>query len=209
MTKIVKNILITIATIIIFTSTIFPKTEYVSQLDKNFKFTNQDSTGKYSYDNCSVTSMYMIFQLLDIKLGLPEDIRSDLKNQSGWVYTNEIEKYLNRHEVIYYIRQIKTKEDMVDLLKNDKILLLCLDLSKLSYKLDDSTVNNRMVGKSRNGTGHFIGVSGYYLNTDDNVEYLEVLDSLNYEVRYYSLDEVYESVMSWWGWGFVFSMEFY
>lgn len=160
------------------------------------------STGVYSTNNCAPTSLAMIFNYLSVPYKSVSWVRSLITRSGGWVYTNEIEDYLLKEGMEYNIEYISEEKDIINNLNNGDIVMLCVDISKVRYS------SNKYVGRQfTGGTGHFIVVTGYYM--DDDMTVFEVLDPMNKGVRYYDSKELLESIVSWWSFCFTFNSKDY
>lgn len=186
-----SRILLFALTIILCTTTLLAKTTYISYSDE-IKLVNQMNTGQYSYNNCGAASLEMVFDYLNVDMGTASEIRNQVKPYDGWLYTNEIEEFLDYNKIPYEIESIFDEEDILNALDKG-VLMMCLDASKIS--------NKTYTGIS----GHFVVLSGYYQKDEDC--YLEVFDPMSYETKYYKTNEVLLSAMSWWEYFFVFKRE--
>lgn len=186
MKRIIKILFICL--VVLFVSTVSAKIVYVSYTDE-VSLTTQYNTGRYWRDNCGAASLYMALEYMEYNLGSVEDIRRGIKNQSGWLYTNELEDYLDDNEVDYDVVEIEYEEDIIKAIDKG-ILIMCLDMSKVS-------------GKDYSGiTGHFIAVVGYVYRDEEYL--LEVYDPMSRKTKYYELNEVFLSASEWWGYFFLF-----
>lgn len=183
--------LILILTIFTLTCiTLLSKTTYISHKDE-VPFMVQHNTGAYSKDNCGIASLKMALEFMDVKAGTIQQLRNEIKPYPNWIYTDELEEYLDKREVEYDIISIDNKETIIEYL-NDGILLMCLDMSKITTQYNGVT-------------GHFIIVVGYYI--DSKGEWLEVYDPMLYKTQCYKLEEVYTSAKSWWEYSFYFTQQ--
>lgn len=171
---------------------------YVSRLSDQDIFINQLNTGPYALDNCGPTALAMIFNYLNYDYDTVNELRRQIRPYSGWVYTNEIEDYLNTHALAYKMRYVDSSEDLINLINDKQIILLCVNISYVRYN-----AANKLIGRTyTGGTGHFLVVSGYY--QDDSRLYFEVLDPLNRQVRYYESEELVSAINNWWTQCFAF-----
>lgn len=168
-------------------TTLLAKVTYVSYKD-DVTYTSQLNTGSYSTDNCGIASLKMALDYIGVKTSSVSDLRNQIKPRSGWIYTDELETYMDDRNILYRIEGLDNKEVIKKCL-DDGILLMCLDMSRVSAPYS-------------NVTGHFIIVVGYYI--DDRGEWLEVYDPTVYNTQYYKLDEVYQSAKDWCGYMYQF-----
>ena len=187
-----KRILMIITILIFLITTTYSKTIAVSYTDE-VELTTQYNTGTYWRDNCGAASLYMALEYMGYDLGSIEDIRRDIKNKSGWLYTDEIEDYLCFNKVDYDVLELESEDDIINVIDKG-ILIMCLDMSKIS-------------GRDYSGiTGHFVAVVGYVYK--DNEYLLEVYDPMSYEIEYYKLEEVFLSASEWWEYLFLFEKNY-
>lgn len=185
MKRIIK--ILCICLIVLFTTNLSAKTIYVSYSDE-FELTTQYNTGKYWRDNCGASALFMALDYMDVDLGSVEDIRCEIKNQSGWLYTDELQEFLDDNKVDYSIEYIWDENTIIEMLDKG-ILLMCVDVSKIS-------------GKDYNGKGHFFIVTGY--KQDSEGCKLEVYDPMSLKIKYYDLHETFQASENWWRWLFLF-----
>ncbi|MGL4738913.1 MAG: C39 family peptidase [Cellulosilyticaceae bacterium] len=185
-------------------------TTYVTHLDSTPIFTAQASTGVYASTNCAPTSLFMVLKWLGQTPSSVSQLRNELTGNSGWIYTPEIENYLSNKEIPYQTIYLGSTSTFINTL-NDGILLVCLDISKISPAASLTPPTNLSpllkelpVGKeSSSGTGHFVVATGYFIQ--DGVTYIEMLDPLNSGIRYYQLDELFQSVKDWYNYLYLFT----
>lgn len=182
-----KKILLMIAILLLSCTSLLAKVTYVSYKNE-VTHISQYNTGTYSNDNCGIASLKMALGYINVEVGSVAELRTQIKNRSGWIYTDELESYIDSRSVPYEIEWLDNKEVITKCL-DDGILLMCLDMSKVSTPYN-------------NITGHFIVVVGYYI--DDRGEWLEVYDPALYKTQYYKLDEVYQSANDWCGYTYHF-----
>lgn len=191
-----KKIIYAIFLITILTSPVIASnSSYFSNLTNKNILKNQYSTGVYSNENCGPTSVYMLFSWLEYNAGTVEEIRKEIRDSGGWVWTNEIEDYFSNKNIKYSVVSLLTREDLIKNLKENNCILLCVNISKISLGSCFSKIGKQSSG----GTGHFILATGYY--KDDNYDVIEILDPANQEIRYYKADELMNAITCWWAYG--------
>lgn len=189
-----KNKILILVVFLILSMETQAKTITLTQADKiGFQFVNQYDTGKYGANNCSVSSLNMIFQLIEIDLGTAEQIRTKIKgDKEGGLNTSEINTFLTGNKIPYEFVEIKREEDFIELLnKQDCVLFLCVDLEIFSTEYGVSG-------------GHSIVVSGYKIS--DEEQYLQVLDSEKNEPNYCKVTRVYNSIKNFYPYAYVFDL---
>lgn len=166
---------------------IYARTVMISYSDE-FKPTSQYGTGVYEFDNCGAASTYMVLDYYGMKPKSVAEVRQEIRPYSGWIWTTEIEAYLDKNNVDYQLCYMNSVDSLVESL-NKGIVMLCVDASRIS-------------NKEYIGSGHFIVVVGY--REDLNGRYFEVYDPASSKIEYYDAEEVYLSVKDWWGYFFLF-----
>lgn len=190
--------LIFVLTLFICSSLTYAERIYISRLSDTDYFINQYDTGIYSSTNCGPTSLGMIFKYINYKYTSVSQLRYCIRPYDGWVYTDEIEEYLLENNISYEIEQIQSEENIIQILCNGGIVMVCLNVMYISYN------TSTLIGRSFiGGTGHYIVISGFY--KDDTKCYFEVLDPSNKQVKYYKSEEVIKAITLWWP----YSINFY
>ena len=195
MKKIISWVLL--ISLLCFSSVVYGERIYISRLsDENIHMTQFD-TGTYSETNCGPTSLGMVLNYLAYPYKNVASLRYQIRNYSGWVYTNEIEYFLKSSKIPYKITKLSGEQDLINVLMSGGIGLVCINISYIEYG-ETNYIGRQYLG----GTGHYVVISGYY--KDDVRCYFEVLDPSNNEVRYYKSEEIMPAITTWWPWIFVF-----
>lgn len=182
-----KRIFGFIGVLLLLVVPLYARTIMISYSDE-VKLTSQYNTGIFSDDNCAAASTYMTLDYLGCTPKSVADVRSAIKDGGGWIYTDEIEAYLDKNKVDYQLCYMNSIDSLVEAL-NKGIVMVCIDASRIS-------------NKEYTATGHFVVVVGY--KEDANGRYFEVYDPASSKIEYYDAEEVYLSVKYWWGYFFLF-----
>ena len=193
-------ILVIVISFLLCSTNIYSERIYISRLNDTTIHLQQEGTGQYASDNCGPTSLGIVLNYLGYPYKSISWLRTMIRPFDGWVYTNEIEKYLVDNKIDYQMSYIGSENDIIRILSNGGMIILCLNISYISYVGPGDTGR-----EYSDGTGHYIVISGYY--KDDSKCYFEVLDPENKNVRYYKSEELIKAITSWWSWGFVFKQE--
>lgn len=165
---------------------------YANEIDKTehvrFTIVTQENTGRYSSTNCGIASLKMALNFLGEEGDSVADLREQIRPEAGLVYTNEIIDFMQKKEMPYKLKTVKTEDDIIQAL-NSGITLLCLDIGKV-------------LGLS--SSGHFIVGTSVIYDEQTGTKYLRTYDSLSSKVQYYDLAEVTNSAKEWWGWMITF-----
>lgn len=135
-------------------------------------YIDQETTGEHAYANCGPVSTVMAMTWYDPATELtPEQARADIRPQGGWWYTDDIEATLKQNQVPNGYLPFDSAEDIVMVIDNQQIAILCINTGHLSYNPDSEA----RTGKFYDGSfGHFIVAKGYrYI--DDKL-FIEVYD---------------------------------
>lgn len=162
------------------------KITYTTYSDE-ISIVKQEGTGRYSDTNCGIASLKVALSYLGIESGSVSGLRESVRPYEGYVYTNELQDYLDKKDVNYQVKYLSDKDVILNSL-DDGIVLLCLDMDKVSH-----------VGYN----GHFIVLTGKIVMDDKVI--IESYDSMYSRVQYYDLDSLMKSAESWWQWCFTFS----
>ncbi|MCT4614943.1 MAG: C39 family peptidase [Marinifilaceae bacterium] len=171
-------------------------------------YLDQGTTGEFAGINCGPTTTTMAIKWYNKDFaGTPEDARSMFRPEGGWWYTSDIQKYLNHHNVPYFVNQIRDKSSLIDQIKAGNIAIICLDMYYISDEENPKEHIDKFYHTAKEGWGHFILIKGYR-NTERG-EYFEVYDpysmgekyitgELKGINRYYKVEDVIESTGLWW-----------
>lgn len=173
-------------------------------------YIDQGNTGQYAGDNCGPASSVMAAKWQDPSYDkTPQEARSEFQSSGGWWYTDDIEDYFDKHDVIYEVDDYDGTFELVDSLDEGAIILLCIDTTYISDQDFDDQYMGKFYGYEG---GHFIIVKGYtYIDYD---LYFEVYDSNNWGETYsdgspkgkdrlYLSEEVDEAILNWWAHYFI------
>ena len=148
-------------------------------------FVDQNQTGTYSYENCGPSCTSMILKWFSEANNVStETLRSWIRPNGGWWYTDDIESVMDSYQVPYKRKRLDNASQLVESLNKDKIILLCLD----GYYLSDDY--------SAVGSGHFIIVKGY-INQNGAIRF-ETYNPDSRKDAYYSADKVLKACLEWW-----------
>jgi hypothetical protein len=138
-----------------------------------------------------------------------ESARMEFRSSGGWWYTDDIEDYFDKHDIEYDIANYYDAYNIIDVINDDDIVILCLDTSYISYSDDTNSKFGRFY--SYEG-GHFLIVKGYVYYEGEL--YFEVYDSNCWGDTYpngvpkgidrlYKASEVEKALLDWWDHYFV------
>lgn len=178
-------------------------------LNKDYEwYKTQMNTGPASYCNCGPACVSMSVKYIQNKNASVTSIRNLNYNNGSWWYTNDIKKALNKYDINYTVKSLKSKEQLMDSLSKGHLILACLDMSFLTEETGNSESKyNRFY---ENVTGHFIILKGYLKGQ----EWFLTYDPNNWDNDYYSnktpkgkdrlynINEVYNSMSIWWDYYF-------
>jgi hypothetical protein len=168
-------------------------------------YKTQANTGKCSFTNCGPACASMVIKYsknIDVSV---KEIRNIYYNDCNWWYTSNIKDVLSIYDIKYKVKHLNSKEDVLLAISKKHLIIACLDISKISFE----KVNNSKYNKyyENDVTGHFIILKGYL----EDKEWLKVYDPYvkpenyynkkiqNGKNRLYNINEVYNSMKSWWG----------
>lgn len=181
------------------------ETEYIHN-DREYEwYIDQYDTGAYNYENCGPSSVTMAIKWADSSFDkTAEDARNTYRSEGGWWYTYDIANYLDKYNVKNWITEDIKESSMKKELNNGNIMILCIDSNYITYNPN----KEEHVGRHYEfGGGHFIVIKGY--KVVDDKTYFEVYDPNSWnEVyengtkkgkdRYYSSEDVINSMENWW-----------
>ena len=187
--------------------------------DRNYEwYTDQANTGVHSSNNCGPTSTTMAAKWSDLAFTKTSaDARAAYRQDGGWWYTADIDKYLIDNSIPHYFTNLSstvtgTQQAISSVLDNGFIVILCLDM----YYIRSETSSNERVDKfyatNSTGWGHFIVVKGY--REVDGRLYFEVYDPycfgkvysdgvLKGRNRYYRPSDIFDATSKWWNFAIV------
>lgn len=187
------------------------ETEDALSNDRSYNwYIDQGETGIHSGDNCGPSSSVMAAKWQKKEYDLtPKEARDEFQSSGGWWYTDDIEDYFDKHDVVYKVDDYDGTFEIVDALNDGSIVLLCVDTSYITEEDDQDSYFGRFYSYAG---GHFLIVKGYrYI---DYELYFEVYDSNCWGETYsdgspkgkdrlYPSDEVESSVENWWDYYFI------
>ncbi|MCY6355160.1 SH3 domain-containing protein [Clostridium sp. ZS2-4] len=181
------------------------ETEYIHN-DREYEwYIDQYETGTYNYENCGPSSVTMAIKWADSSFDkTAQDARNTYRSEGGWWYTYDIINYLDKYNIKNWTSEDIKESSMKKELNNGNIMMLCIDSNYITYNSNEEQHVGRHYGV---GGGHFIVVKGY--KVVDDKTYFEVYDPNSWnEVyengtkkgknRYYSSEDVIESMEKWW-----------
>ncbi len=148
-------------------------------------FVDQNQTGTYSYENCgpSVTSMILKW-FSPANNVTAETLRSWIRPNGGWWFTDDIESVMNSYQVPYERKPFNDISQIIADLNKDRIILVCLD----GYYLSDDYTSV--------GSGHFLIIKGY-INQNGAIEF-ETYNPDSRKDHYYPADKIFTACQKWW-----------
>jgi hypothetical protein len=188
--------------------------EYVTAEARHYDwYMDQYNTGQFSSINCGPTSVTMAMKWADESFKkTPEDARNTYLPTGGWWYTSDIINYLDLYNFNNYTFSVNGSPNLIKQeIDNGKILILCIDASKLAYNSNSSQHTDSFY---QNVTGHFVVVKGYTEIND--ILYFEIYDPYSMDQEYPSSDqekgknrywrwdsELSDAISSWWDYAIV------
>jgi len=188
--------------------------EYVTAEARHYDwYMDQYNTGQFSSINCGPTSVTMAMKWADESFDkTPKDARNTYLPTGGWWYTSDIINYLNLYNFNNYTFSVNGSPNLIKQeIDNGKILILCIDASKLAYNSNSYQHTDSFY---QNVTGHFVVVKGYTEIND--ILYFEIYDPYSMEQEYPSSDqekgknrywrwdsELSDAISSWWDYAIV------
>lgn len=168
-------------------------------------YIDQANTGPASQNNCGPSSAAMAALWYDKNLAVTaEDARDMYLNEGGWWYTNNIIDFLDHYSVPCDVYAFSDYMQIVDLIRDGNIIILCLTTASIRYNDDPSVRIDRFYGYA---DGHFLVVKG--VRFVDATIYFEIYDPNNWHARYtdnsekgknrhYRQEDITEAVTIWW-----------
>lgn len=155
-------------------------------VNRNYEwFVDQNQSGPYSYENCgpSVTSMILKW-FSEANNVTAETLRSWIRPNGGWWFTDDIESVMNSYQVPYERKNFNEISQLIESLNKDRIVLVCLD----GYYLSDDYTSV--------GSGHFVIIKGYV--NQNGVISFETYNPDSRKDYYYPADKVFKACQEWW-----------
>lgn len=175
-----------------------------SSVDRPYPwYVDQGTTGIQSGDNCGPSVLAMAVKWYNPQSELSADwARLYYRPLGGWWYTDDIEAGLKRFEIPYQRVAIDGAQTLVDIIKADRIAIICNDMGSIPMGSSTGRANRFYDYDS----GHFLIVKGFA--QVDATLYFQVYDSNNWSKqysdgtpmglnRYYTADALIASIVSW------------
>lgn len=187
--------------------------------DRDYEwYIDQSNTGVHSSNNCGPTSTTMAAKWSDLAfVRTPADARAAYRQDGGWWYTADIDKYLNDNSIPHYFTNLSssyagTQQVISSMLDDGFIVILCLDMYYIRSETSSSERVDKFYATNSTGWGHFIVVKGY--KTVDDRFYFEVYDPYSFgkvysdgvlkgRNRYYRTGDIFEATSKWWNYAIV------
>lgn len=155
-------------------------------INRNYDwFIDQNETGKFSADNCGPCVTSMILKWYNPKINIsPQTLRSKIRPQGGWWYTDDIEQILNENAIPYQKKPFQSIDQIITELDNNKIVLVCVDGYYFSQYYTEE------------GSGHFMILKGY-VNQNGTIRF-ETYNPDSRKDSYYFANNIKKSADIWW-----------
>lgn len=148
-------------------------------------FVDQNSSGNYSHENCGPAVTAMILQWYNqSNNATAEWLRTQIKPNGGWWYTDDIEKVMNNYQVPFQKKKLGSVSQIIDELHKNRIVMVCLDGYYISEFYDQPD------------SGHFILIKGY--TNQNGLIRFETYNPDSRKNYYYFADNVMHAAEIWW-----------
>ena len=169
-------------------------------------FVDQAKTGRSASNNCGPSVIEMAMRWANPESEITaEKARREIRPEGGWLNTMELEIYLSMNGLKTFKIDSPEEEDLLDILNNGEVAILCLNAGKISRETDRDSRIGRFYDYS---SGHFLLLTGYIVSGEEL--YFEVFDSNTWgkslsdgnipagKGRYIKSEELITSIKTWW-----------
>lgn len=176
------------------------------QVDRGYDwYIDQADTGEHSNDNCGPSSVTMGIKWYSQGFnGTAADARNAYRPTGGWWSTRDIINYLNLNSVPNTTSTFIGADQLVGLLDQGKIMILCINTGYLSRNYEGEQRVGRFYGFAG---GHFLVVKGW--RSTANGLFFEVYDPNNWHAQYEDstpkgrnrhllASDLAQSIINWW-----------
>lgn len=149
-------------------------------------FIDQYNTGTHKVTNCGPCVAAMSMKWFDPALNATaEKLRSETKPNGDPWSTGDIQRTLKKYKVPYEAKQMSNISDLVNEIKNGRLVLVCIDAYDLSeiYPQPD--------------TGHFILLKGYTMQEDGTIRF-EAYNPAAPKDSIYHAKNIADAMSNWW-----------
>lgn len=165
---------------------------------------DQADSGIHSGNNCGPSSIQMVGKWVNKDFSLSaEDIRKDFRPLGGWWYGEDINGSLDKYKIVYQMKTIEDKYDLMFIIDADNIAIINNNMDVITRNPNENQRTNRFYDYV---TGHYFVVKGYVIV--DNKTYFEVYDPNNWgatypdgtpkgQNRYYEAETLLNSIKQW------------
>ena len=165
---------------------------------------DQAESGVHSGNNCGPSSIQMVGKWVDKDFNLDaEDIRKDFRPLGGWWYSEDINGSLDKYKIVYQIKTIADKYDLMFIIDAGNIAIINNNMDVIRRNANENQRTNRYYDYV---TGHYFILKGYVIV--DNKTYFEVYDPNNWgatyedgtykgQNRYYEAETLLASMLQW------------
>mgnify|MGYP000914521920 CR=1 FL=1 len=141
-------------------------------------FIDQNTTGRYSSQNCGPSSIAMAMNWLSKDSTTAEEVRDEIKPQGGGLMVDEITEYLKEKDIKYYwlgfnfsyYDNKKLEKELTQIIEDKDIALIFINSSSLEE--NKAYLGGQIkIGKPYEGGGPHVVVLMGYLKTNGEIYY--------------------------------------
>jgi len=179
-------------------------------------YRDQGNTGVFSSVNCGPTSVTMAINWADSTFtGTPQQARAAYHPEGGWWYTDNINAYLNDHNIIHAIIPLssdpaESRDILEKQLDAHRIIILCVDMNFVRLQISTKQRIDKFYTTSP-GWGHFFVIKGFQKMENDT--YFQVYDPYSFgatysdgtirgQSRFYRFEDIASATSNWWNYAF-------